>query len=202
MAVYKFSNAGGFATYTRYNDFLAGNTATPLVTDLGSMYPLGVFTLASSQATVEFTNIPQTYTHLQIRITSRRTSANANDEQTYIQFNGDTASNYSHHLLYGTGTAVAALAGTNTSFMAFYETPGATSNGFNGAIIDILDYKNTNKNTTIRVLAGFDNNGTANSVALGSGLWRNTAAVNAIKLYPSLGDWGQHSSFALYGVQA
>lgn len=156
---------------------------------------------AGGAADVTFSSIPSTYQHLQIRIMSRRTSANANDEQTYIQFNGDTASNYSHHLLYGTGAAVAALAGTSTAFMAFYETPGATSNGFNGAIIDVLDYKDTNKNTTIRTLAGFDNNGAANSLGLASGLWRSTAAITSIKLYPSIGNWGQHSHFALYGIK-
>ena len=41
--------------------------------DAGSMFPIGEFTLASAQANVEFTNIPQTYTHLQIRAISKNT---------------------------------------------------------------------------------------------------------------------------------
>jgi hypothetical protein len=37
-------------------------------------------------------------------------------------------------------------------------------------LVDILDYSNTNKYTTVRTLAGFDNNGNG-AVTSNSGLW-------------------------------
>jgi len=84
--VYKFSNVGGFLTKNLYTSALAGNTA--VVNDKGSMYPLGVFTLASAQATIEFTNIPQTYTHLEIRGLSKNTAGSG---YILVEYNGDTS---------------------------------------------------------------------------------------------------------------
>jgi hypothetical protein len=84
VAIFRFSNAGGFGTYQRYNDFLAGNPA--VVQDAGAMFPLGEFTLAEIGRAVEFTNIPQTYTHLQIRFTARTVSANTENGSLLCYF--------------------------------------------------------------------------------------------------------------------
>lgn len=67
-------------------------------------------------------------------------------------------------------------------------------------VVDILDYANTNKNKTIRVLAGVDNNGSG-EVALNSGLWPSTSALNTIKILTTSGNLNQYSSFALYGIK-
>lgn len=201
MAIYKFSNAGGFANYTRYNDFLAGNPA--VILDKGSMYPLGVFTLASAQADVTFTNIPQTYTHLQIRLIGRSDRA-ANLDSLRVQCNADTAGNYTEHSLYGDGSTASSFAAINQNYMQFYRLAGANagSNTFGSIYIDILDYKNTNKFKTARGLGGADNNGSG-EIYFMSGLWRSTSAITSIKLYPGVGtNFVANSSFALYGVQA
>ena len=69
-------------------------------------------------------------------------------------------------------------------------------------IFDILDYTNTNKNTTTRALTGNETNGTAGQAILfSSGNWRNTAAITSILIYPSSGNFSQYSSFALYGIK-
>lgn len=195
MAVYKFSNVGGFGTYQRYNDFLAGNSVVQL--DKGSMFPLGVFTLASSAANVEFTNIPQTYTHLQIRAMPLCT---ANSPAGIIQFNSDTGTNYSLHRLYGSGATVGVDAFSTVNVIYTLIGP-STSTTPSSMIIDILDYKNTNKYKTVRTLGGGDNNGSGYTWLM-SGNWRNTNAITSIKLYPDGGSWGTNSSFALYGINA
>jgi hypothetical protein len=69
---------------------------------------------------------------------------------------------------------------------------------FGALVIDILDYTNTNKNTTIRSLGGYDANGSG-YLQLESMLWNNTAAINQIVL--GTGGWAQYSSFALYGIK-
>lgn len=206
MAIFRFSNAGGFGTYQRYNDFLAGNPTTPIITDFGSMFPLGVFTLSSAQANVEFTNIPQTYTHLQLRWIGRITASTTNENMRVQVGNNsiDTGSNYSQHYLYGTGSSAAAGGDANQAGMNLGRLTGAssTANIFAAGIIDILDYKNTSKNKTFRALAGNDQNGSG-WVWFASGNWRSTSAINQIRITQLFGsgDFAANSSFALYGIK-
>ena len=57
-------------------------------------------------ANVEFTSIPQTYTHLQLRAISRGTGTTA-AEEVNMNFNNDTTSSsyIYYHQLYGDGSA-------------------------------------------------------------------------------------------------
>jgi hypothetical protein len=78
----------------------------------------------------------------------------------------------------------------------------ATSSIFGAAVIDILDYASTSKATTVRTFGGDDRNG-AGIVALASGLWTSTSAVNRVTLAPVAGtNFVQYSTVALYGVKA
>jgi hypothetical protein len=201
MAIYKFSNVGGFGTYQRYNDFLAGNPA--VILDNGAYFPLGEFTLASAQANIEFTNIPQTYKHLQIRGIARDTAANTGLAGLFIQFNLDTGSNYARHNLVGNGSSASATAATSTTFLILGQSPrnNETAGRFGGFVCDILDYQNTNKYKTTRSLLGSDLNGSG-EVRLTSGLWQSSSAITSIKIYSENGNLAQYSSFALFGVLA
>jgi hypothetical protein len=79
---------------------------------------------------------------------------------------------------------------------------GYTSIGsyFGVGVASILDYTNTNKYKTSRILCGYDANGSGFSL-LYSGLWQNTAAITSITMFPNSGNFEQYSSFALYGVR-
>ncbi len=199
MAVYKLSAAGGVGTArTNYNSFLAGN---PKFTAL-SFESIATVTVGSGgQSSAEFTSIPATFTHLQIRGIGRTTTATTS-EQIYIQFNTDTASNYSLHYLYGDGTTAYAGGGASQSNMYAFRVTGANagSNIFGGGVVDILDYANTNKYKTLRTLSGEDRNGSG-FLFYQSGSWRSTSAITSIKLYPSSGNLAQYSHFALYGIK-
>jgi hypothetical protein len=203
MSIFRFSNAGGFGTYQRYNDFLAGNPTTPVYVDNGAMFPLGEFTLAAAQANVEFTNIPSTYTHLQIRGIIRGTNGSTGADSALITFNSDTASNYAIHRLQGNGASVTADAFTGIADVSVASLPrsGNTSNSFGAFVIDILDYKNTNKFKTMRALNGWDANGSG-SVWFQSGLWRSTSAITTVRMAAggSGNTFAANSQFALYGV--
>ena len=200
MSIFRFSNAGGFGTYQRYNDFLAGNPTTPVITDFGSMFPLGEFTLASDQSEVNFTNIPQTYTHLQLRIIGRDTQAGG-AHSLRLQFNNDTGSNYTYHAVAGDGSSASsgALTSLTSLFPGYLMGAGGGTGTFSAVIIDILDYRN-NKNKVARTLSGADNNGSGN-VGLHSGLWISTNAITSIKLLPAAStNFTTNSMLALYGV--
>jgi hypothetical protein len=152
-------------------------------------------------SSVSFTSIPGTYTHLQIRAIGRATRAGSTDS-VKLQLNSDTTTNYAHHLLYGDGTSAISSATTSTSFIYPVITTAGTdlSNTFCAMVVDILDYTNTNKNTTVRSLSGYDANGSGYSIFT-SGLWLNTAAVTSISFAPGSSNWAQYSHFALYGIK-
>ena len=150
-------------------------------------------------ANVTFSSIPNTYTHLQIRGITR--NANATDA-TIIRLNSDSGSNYARHFLRGNGTSATAAAASSVSAMEgpFTAYSGTTANAFTGVVIDILDYTNTSKNTTIRTIGGVDLNGSG-AVNLTSGLWMNTAAVTSILISADSGNLVEYTQFALYGIK-
>jgi hypothetical protein len=156
-------------------------------------------------SSIDFTSIPGTFQHLQIRGIGRNSDAASNDIQGLVlQYNADTGNNYSWHVLQGTGSAASSSAATSTDvlYSGYTPTNGSTSNTFGAFIIDILDYKDTNKYTTQRVLTGVETNNSANSrVGLWSASWRNTNAITSIKIYNTNGNFTQHSYFALYGIK-
>ena len=144
----------------------------------------------------EFTSIPSTYKHLQIRCSIRGT---ANNYQL-VRLNSDSANNYAYHYMYGTGSAIGAGNVTSTSSMGFTDTTN-TASIFNGLIIDILDYTSTTKNKTLRGFGGFDTNG-AGFLSMNSGLWFKTPeAVTTVRFTPDTGSYAEYSSFALYGIK-
>jgi hypothetical protein len=150
-------------------------------------------------ASAEFTSIPSTYTHLQIRCSYLHSAT----QNPYLRVGGssiDSGSNYSWHHLWGDGSSAQSNGASSTTFTYFGYSQN-TSNA-NLAIIDILDYANANKNKTFRILAGQDNNG-GGEVALWSGAWRDSAtAIQKITLYAVTGTFNQYSHFALYGCKS
>jgi hypothetical protein len=157
-------------------------------------------------STVEFSSIPSTYKHLQIRGIMRNTASVGGDD-IQLRVNSDTGTNYSFHYLIGDGTSASAygLATQNNIVIGKGADAGYGSNIFTGLVIDILDYANTDKYKTLRSFAGADNNGSSLAkIGLYSGSWRSTTAINKINLYSyNLGsnNMAQYSQFALYGIK-
>jgi hypothetical protein len=181
----------------------SGNLTAPGDVDPGAMIPIATqYVSASSVSTLTFSNIPQNYEHLQVRIFSRSTrgyTGNAIDGIT-IQSNLGYLGN-SHYLL-GDGGSVSA--GTSYPLIFFPDDGGALSGNYGSGIVDILDYSNTNKNKTLRALIGFDNNsGSLNgTIAVNSGFWNSTSAITSLTFsYAYGGDIKQYSHIALYGIK-
>jgi hypothetical protein len=158
-------------------------------------------TLGSATASVTFSSIPATYTHLQIRYFAQSSSGGYGK----VTLNGDnTGANYYAHALEGKGASVAASSYPGSSYSSMLIAVNgftSTANIFNGGIVDILDYTSTNKNKTVRTLQGFDANGSG-FIELLSGSWSATpAAVTSVTFALSSGNFNQYSSFALYGIK-
>lgn len=163
---------------------------------------------AGGAASITFSSIPSTYTHLQIRYIGLSTSTGATDLK--MNFNSDTSGSYTYHVLYGTGASANSLSST-TSYSRIIIANGlgnsAYTSMFSAGIIDVLDYANVNKYKTTRTLSGFDtNNATTNinneTIALNSGLWMNTSAITSITFAPDVAtNIAQYSQFALFGIK-
>ena len=152
-------------------------------------------------SSIEFTSIPGTYQHLQIRGISRLAAGTL--PTVWAQFNADTATNYAYHLLRGSGSAASAEGGTSQSGAFAVSSAGGaqTASVFAGFVIDLLDYANTSKNTTLRSLTGGDFNGTG-WVDLRSALWLSTSAITSIKLaHTGATNFSEHSTAALTCLQ-
>jgi hypothetical protein len=151
---------------------------------------------AAGQAAITFTGIPSTYKHLQIRGMIR-----GNGEVRY-QLNGDTTANYSFHVVAGNNATIASGGSSNANYSRFlvYQGLTATANSFGVFVMDILDYANTNKLKTTRVLYGQDDNSNGET-GLASGAWFNTNAVTSVSIFGAAGNMLQYSHCAIYGIK-
>lgn len=195
--VLRYDTRSRVSTYTQ--SWVSG--AEP---DFGVFESIATTVITADTASVTFSSIPQTYKHLQLRMFAKTDRTDA-DDVTLMQFNGDTAANYSWHWLRGNGTAPAgSAAGASQSYIYLnYACSGnsSASNVFGACVLDILDYANTNKYKTTRSLHGYDLNGSG-WIYLASGNWRSTSAITSIVLDQQYGtNWKQYSHFALYGIK-
>lgn len=157
----------------------------------GSTYtPIATYTVPSAQASYTFTSIPSTYTDL-ILVVGGNSSASDNN---LMQFNSDTGTNYSGTFLYGDGTTASSARSTSDSKIQL--------GGFDGTnpgtlIVQIMNYANT---TTYKTVINRMNSG--GYVQARVGLWRSTAAINSVKIYPSASNLTTGSVLTLYGILA
>ena len=161
-------------------------------------------------ANVQFTSIPATYTHLQIRYLAKSNRASYSIEGFVVQFNGVTSAVYSAHRVFGTGSLANSDAGSSLSSInvSMGVVGSGPSDTFGVGVIDILDYANTSKYKTMRCLVGSDVNGTFGTgsyggyVGLASGLFQSTNAISSLTIAPESGTlFNQYSQFALYGIK-
>ena len=197
MAISRLTETTLQAGLPKFDTFWDGRSA------VGSMEPISAITLSAAQSSVEFNNIPGTYSHLQVRYMSKSTYTTGTSDSLYANFNNDTSANYAYHFLRGNGTAASSSGEANTTFL-WLGNQGNTGTGmtsiFGIGVCDILDYANTSKNKTIRSLQGYDSNGDGFCV-LSSSHWRSLNAVSSIKFTFGNGNIAINSSFTLYGIK-
>ena len=159
----------------------AGNTYESIATQ----------TLGSTTASVTFSSIPGTYTDLVIVCGSLKYVTG--DDDGFVRFNGDTATNYSWTQLNGNGTGATSNKGTSTS--GIRSINGMNTTGESTTIINIQNYSNS---TTYKTTLSRHSTAFAGSFA---GLWRNTAAITSATLTHNGSGFAANSTFALYGVK-
>ena len=184
---------------------IASSTRQGQATDTGAMFPIFATTVGSAgAASVTFSNIPSTYTHLQLRIFAKSNNANANDAGGLnTRFNSDTSNSYSYHYMFASSTGALSTgnaSSVDSTLVGFVNSNNYPASNFTASVIDILDYKNTNKFKTHRSLGGNNGNG-AGYAWFASGSYQKTNAISSITMTPYQGSLMQYSSFALYGLK-
>ena len=172
------------------------------ILEINAFESIATIVADGTSATLTFSNIPQTYKHLEIRGIGQA-SYSSNDWGTVgVRFNGDSAGNYTRHGLNGTGSSTPnsyGITGTNYADCGngAYLNTGST---VGASIISILDYTNTNKYTTVRGFSGVDNNGIG-AIGLGTGVWLNANAVTSITIFQQNANFTNKTTYALYGIK-
>ena len=179
----------------------------PVSHDTSAYFPISTTTLAASAASITFSSIPQTYTHLQIRGILRSDKSADTNADLYLYLNNDaSAANYTRHYLRGNGTSALALGSAASAAPVAGEAPATSSPAgvFGATIIDILDYTNVNKYKNVRTLHGDEQNAgtTQSNIYLTSSLWMNANAITSLTFnLQAATNFTQYSSFTLYGIK-
>jgi hypothetical protein len=161
-------------------------------------------TLVSTAATITFSSIPATYTDLQLVASMRSDYAGAFDAFT-LQFNTDTATNYSFTRLAGTGnggTAISSRVSTSApTIVGPITSAGANASTFASVKIDIPNYLIAS-DKQIRADSVSERFAQAANMEANAYLWASTAAINQIVINRQLGTvFNIGSSFYLYGIK-
>ena len=170
----------------------------------GSTYtPLATTTLGSSQATITFSSISASYTDL-ILVIAGRSTRSASIDDSRLQINSDSGSNYSNTHLYGDGSSAGSdrFSGSTYGNAGFW-FPGATTTSgiYSATTVQFQNYSNT---TTYKSWIVDDKNRSNLAALPGAsvGLWRSTSAINRLDLSLGVGSWATGSTFTLYGIAA
>jgi len=164
--------------------------------------------LTSDTASVTFTGLGSysDYKHLQIRIVGRSSINNTNNPVD-IYFNSDnTGGDYASHFMTTYQGNVNSEARTSQNVIqeaVYLPANNAPTSNFGAAVVDILDFSSSNKNTTIRSLNAYEGVDANNrGILLGSGFYNSTAAITSITFegYNASGNFKQNSRFSLYGA--
>jgi hypothetical protein len=158
----------------------------------------------ASQATLEFTTIPNTYTDLLLAI-SVRTNRDTYGDDLKLLVNASSSAVYTNIRLYGDGSTDNADGISNTAvpYIGAGTAATATANTFSNCEIYFSNY--TSSNTKIaHSRSTNDNMSSSGSLFLGCWQWApvTQAAISTITLYPYNGTlFLQYSEAILYGIK-
>jgi hypothetical protein len=161
---------------------------------------------AGGTGTITFSSIPSTFKHLQIRAIGRSSNTSSTADNLSVSVNSDTTfTNYYSHWLSGDGSTPGFGSFQGSGYNAYVgdlrNSSSSNTQIYSVIVLDILDYADSNKFKTFRLLNGRDQNG-AGQVWLGSSLWKSTSAITSLS-FSIIGsfNFAEYSSFALYGIK-
>lgn len=161
--------------------------------------PIQSTTLSSNQASVTFSDIPQTYTDLVIRGSIRSNRASSLVDTINYNFNSSTA-NFSNTKMEGTGAASNGVRNQTNSSLIVATASSVAANTFTSFEIYLPNYAGST-NKPFGSFFAYEDNATIAYVGAVASLRSNTAAITSITLGLVTGpNFVSGSSFHLYGI--
>ena len=130
-----------------------------------------------STQTTTFSSIPTGYKHLQIRGLVKSSRASGDDPMSVV-VNGNNSAVYTWHWLRGDGSNDYSEGYTARTYMRMDKCAATYFSNvyeYTPFVMDITDYTNTAKNTTMRYFSH-----AVSTTYFGSGLYQSTAAVSSL----------------------
>jgi hypothetical protein len=158
---------------------------------------IGTITLTSTQTSIVFSNLPQTYRDLHLTISTSMPSA----ASPAWRANNDSGSNYASVGGYYNTTTASSMSNTGQTQGAIGFWPASPAiNDPIIAILDLLDYSTTDKHKTVVTRT----NQTSSNTDFSTSRWASTAAVTSLTIlgWGGAGSFAAGSIFTLYGVLA
>jgi hypothetical protein len=152
-------------------------------------------TLTSTQASIQFTSIPQDGTDL-LLLVSTRSDTNTGTKSQYISINGST-SNFTTRVLSGNGSGVSGFT-NSVAYIGENTQGGVQANTFSNTSVYLPNYTSSrNKNYIVEATA--EANATQAFQQIIAGLWSQTAAITSLTVR-SDSDLVSGSSVSLYKI--
>lgn len=170
---------------------IIGIQASSIQLSAGSYHSIQTVTVGASAATsIDFTSIPSTYKHLQLRGMYKQ---NATTDWIAMSVNGAAIS--FRHLFWGTGGPTISVYSDSANQYLRLGT------GFSSFILDVYDYASANKHKTLKATSGFSNNSSDGSVGVTSNRYPSNTAISSLSFLNTNGNFQQYSTIALYGIE-
>jgi hypothetical protein len=175
------------------------------VTTYNNFASIATYTADGSTQLATFSNIPQYYTHLEIRALVRVTGGGNLVTNTAWDANNNSSAIYTYHLLRGNGStndSIAATGMTNAIINDAAMCSGNAAGMFGGWVMEILNYTSSLYFKTVRQFAGCDNNSTATlqpQLTFGSNQIGTFNPITTLRFNATNGNWAAGTVIALYG---
>jgi hypothetical protein len=182
---------------------LGETTANFVVGSMLSTYAVPKNLIARQENTgsagITFSDIPQTYDHLEVSCYVRD-ARTAGSDSLLITLNDDTTvANYDRQALYGSGSGVTANQSAADNTIGNIPDANHTANAFGATTVTIYNYTKTDRHKHILSVSGED---AFNYAGIHSLRWENTAAVTKLLINGGNGDLVSGSVIELRGISA
>lgn len=169
---------------------LSRSVSTPIPSTI-AIEVIGESILTSTAASIVFSSIPATYRHLRLVILGRSSRGDATSDYLNIRFNGDTGNNYDDAFLEQTDTTMSSDSNPADSSILAAQLPTDTgpASAAGAATIDIPGYAQTVLHKSLVGHSQITRGTAAGDIrqTIHGGMWRSTAAINSITLFPQAG---------------
>lgn len=168
---------------------------------MAAIYPIATTTVGSGGAsTIDFQNIPDTYTDLCLVVSGRGTTTTGSGGHYYSISINNSSANLSQRWLQMTSSNLLASGNSLTNTLNYMPPSEFTASTFSNNQTYFPNYAGSaNKSFSTDTVA--ENNATDNYMGISASLWSQTAAINRITLTIGGGNFAQYSTATLYGIR-